>query len=79
MLCVTCHLSHVTNANSQSHSQGPPHYEQQDACADLELDTSTMSCEDPNMKYFCAGFGCLFEAFLLKYLIQHHTSIIQNA
>ena len=50
VLLVTCHMSHITNAKSQSHGPSPcwlPHYAQQDAAADLDLDPSTLSCRDP--------------------------------
>ena len=56
---VSWHLSHVTNANS--HINGPslcklPQYPQQDAAADLDLDSSTRSCENPKITlFFCAG------------------------
>ena len=45
LLLVICHLSYVTNANSHSHGPSPrlfPHYAQQDAAADLDIDPSTI-------------------------------------
>ena len=67
---VSCHLSHVTNANS--HINGPslcklPQYPQQDVAADLDLDSSTRSCENPKITlFFCAG---IFDHFWAKIAI----------
>ena len=36
-----CHLAHVANANS--------HNVEQDVAADLDIDQSVMSCEDPKI------------------------------
>ena len=45
---VTCHPWHVTNANSHSHSPLlTSQYAQQDAAADVNLDPSMISYEDP--------------------------------
>ena len=59
MSCVACHLSYVTNANSQSHGPCPchlPYYAQQGAAADLDLDPSTMSCQDQLIYFFPRGY-----------------------
>ena len=58
VLCVTCHLSHVINANSHSHKPSPwklPQYAQQNAAAHLDKDSSTMSCKDQKLVFFLRG------------------------
>ena len=65
---VTCHMSHVTNANMHSHIPSPcylPKYAQQDVAADLDQDQSTMSCEDPPINFvFAQQFLAISEPIL---------------
>ena len=59
-----CDLSHITNATSNSNGPSPcylPKYAQQDTPTDLDLDPSTMSCEDSKINIFLRNH---FQPFL---------------
>ena len=53
---ATCHMSITPTSTATDPPPAIlPHYRQQDAAADLDLNPSTMSCEDPKSNFIQRG------------------------